>query len=91
MALARVRTECMKVAISAGYGGVLSPNGIRAKGGCGAQAKQGPAHGRDFPGAVHGPPWYAFCVIAAGVMGNVHRSVLGSLEPVKIMFPLYIT
>jgi hypothetical protein len=89
--LARVCTECMKVAISAGCGRVFLSNGIRAKGGHGAQAKQGSACGRDSPGAVHGPPWYAFCVIAPGVMGNVHKSVLGSLEPVKITFPFYIT
>jgi hypothetical protein len=89
--LAWVCTECVKVAISAGCEHVLLPNGIRAKGGHGAQAKQGSACGRDSPGAVHGPPWYAFCVIAPGVMGNVHKSVLGSLEPVKITFPFYIT
>ena len=89
--LAWVCTECVKVATSAGCGSVVSPGGNRAKGGRGAQAKQGLAHSRDSPGAVHGPPWYAFCVIATGVMGNVHRSVLGSLEPDKIMFPLYFT
>jgi hypothetical protein len=89
--LAWVCTECVKVAISAGCEHVLLPNGIRAKGGRGARAKQGLACGRDSPGAVHGPPWYTFCVIATGVMGNVHRSVLGSLEPIMIMFLLYIT
>jgi hypothetical protein len=53
-ALAQACTECVKVTTSAGCGSVVLLGGNRAKGGHGAQAKQGPAHGRDFPRGVYG-------------------------------------
>ena len=30
-------------------------------------------------------------LMTAGVIGSVHKSVVGSLTPIKIMFPLYLT
>jgi hypothetical protein len=78
MALACVRTECMKVARL--IPGSLS--GITA-GWWGARSLQGPGRGRRHsPGVVPTVP----CGI-----GSVHKSVDRSFLPVKITFPLNIT
>ncbi len=72
------------------------------KGGCGAQPLQGPGHdGVDSntrwpfcgmalwgltesdPGVVHSP--------SSLKMGSVQRSLVGSLYPVRIVFPLNLT
>ncbi len=76
-ALVQVCTECAKVAkVTPGW--ML----LASIGRCGAQPKQGPGHGRVVgPGVVH---------TLFGI-GSIHRSVVGSLYPRKITFPLNIT
>jgi hypothetical protein len=77
MALAQVCTECVNVANM--MPGCASLAAIRV---CGAQPKQGLGCGRTVgSGAVH---------TLVGI-GRVHRSVLGSLYPLKITAPLNIT
>jgi hypothetical protein len=78
MALACVHTKCMKVARLI-HRWML---GFTAGGG-GAQSSQGPGCGRRHsPGVV---PTF-LCGIGTG-----HKSIYGSLNPVKITFPLNIT
>ena len=87
-----VGTECMKV-VSSPHVGVFAIGKV----GCGAQAIQGPACGwvdsvawftESDPGEVRSCPCHR---IASGVMGRTHKSVLGSLCPVIITLPPYIT
>jgi hypothetical protein len=91
-AFAHVCTECMKV-VSSPHVGVFAIGKV----GCRAQAMQGPACGwvdsvawftESDPGEVRSCPCHR---IASGVMGRTHRSVLGSLYPVKITLSPYIT
>ncbi len=78
-ALARVRTECVKVATSMCGRPVVLLSGTASGAWCGARSIQGPGCGRtDSSGAVH---------TELG-MGRVHKSVLGSLCPRKITLPL---
>jgi hypothetical protein len=92
MAFACVPTECVKVA-SFPHMGVFAISKVR----CGAQAIQGPAHGwvdsvTCFTEADLGEVCSCPCrQILLGVMGRTHKSVLGSLYPVKITLPPYIT
>ncbi len=70
-ALARVRTECANVA-------TLTVGVVGPRGRCGVRSVQGPDRGRTMgPGAVH-------TVVGRG---RVHKSVLGSLKPLKITIP----
>ncbi len=77
MALARVCTECMKVArVTPGW------TLLASIGRCGAPLKQGPGCGRAVgPGVVH----------TLLRIGSVHRLVVGSLYPRKITFSFNIT
>ena len=82
MELARVRTECVNIATS-----TFLACGVVLAGNCGVRAIQGPVC--DWAD-TKSCPWEgrSFCwVIALGVIGNTQRSVLGSLYPVKIIFP----
>ena len=74
MVFARVLTECVNMAMytSLACGVILAGN-------CGARAIQGPAcdwaDTKSCPWEVRSFSW----LIASGVIGNTHRSVLGSL------------
>jgi hypothetical protein len=54
-----------------------------ARGGCGAQLIPGQGCGKSF--------WLGVVRIPSFVIGRVHRSVLGSLYPLNITLPLYMT
>jgi hypothetical protein len=54
-----------------------------AWGGCGARPILGQGHGKSI--------WLGLVCIPSFVIGRVHRSVLGSLYPLKITLPLYTT
>ena len=86
MAFARVLTECVNMAMSTSL-----VCGVVLAGNCGARAIQGPAcdwaHTKSCSWEVRSFSW----LIASGVIGNTHRSMLGSLYPVKITFPWYFT
>ncbi len=81
-AFARVLTECVNMATSTSLS-----CGVIIVGNCGARAIQGLAHDwadtTSCPWEVRSFSW----LIASGVIGKTHRSMLGSLYPVKITFP----
>jgi hypothetical protein len=81
-ALARVRTEWVNDAISTIGMLVLLSTRWNSGGGCGARSIQGPDRGRTVcSGAAH----------TEFGMGRIHKSVFGSLRPLKITLPLYTT
>ena len=87
--LALVCTECANMATVA-HGCSI----ITCISDCGVRAIQGPACDW-IDSTIESSAWEVhscFCfVMASGVIGNTHKSVLGSFQPTKTIFLLYLT